>query len=681
MNTSDLIQTHHLQRRAAIYVRQSSPGQVLKNQESTRLQYALCQRALERGWHDRDIQVIDKDLGITGSTAVDRPGFQELVALVSLGQIGIVFAYDATRLARNCTDWYQLLDLCGLRQCLVGDQDGIYDPATPNGRLILGLKGLIAELELHTIRSRLLAGTVAKAERGELVIPLPAGLVRVKETGAVILEPDREVQERIKLVFQTMLEKKSLPKVVRHLREHGLKIPRRDKWGGTYWRQATCSAISEMVHNPGYAGAYVWGRTRWLKSKKTGRKQQTPLPREQWRVCLKDRFPAYVSWDVFERIETMLKDNHAEYQRLKTRGVPREGKALLQGIAYCGACGHKMSLQYRAGTQYLCNVHKLKEVQPLCQRLPADALDDQVVRWFFEALSVAEIDLSARVLAEGDRTRDQVLAARRQEVERLQYQARLADRQFQRSDPDNRLVTGELERRWEEALRACQEAEERLREEEAQAPCLAIPADLIEQLKNLGSYLPELWEQKLLKTSQKKALLRTLIDKVVLQRTATDKARVRVVWRGGADTTAEIRVPVASFTRLSDIKEITETVRRMTQEGQTDEQIASVLNANGQRTPWLGEFNADTVQHIRLSNQLFRFPAKSRPRRKAGYLTLSQVADKLNVSSKAIYWRIRDGQIVVKKGESPKCYLFPDKPETLRQIRQLLDGEIEHLVF
>src|SRR5712691_2324215 len=240
MNTSDMIQPHHLQRRALIYVRQSSPTQVLRNQESTRLQYALRQRAIEYGWHERDILVIDKDLGITGSTAADRPGFQELVALVSLGKVGIVFAYDATRLARNCTDWYQLLDLCGLRQCLVGDQDGVYDPATPNGRLILGLKGLIAELELHTIRTRLLAGTISKAERGELAIPLPTGLVRL-ESGQVVKDPSREIQDRISLVFQTLLEEKTVGKVVRHFRDHRLKIPRRDKWGDMHWKQPTAS--------------------------------------------------------------------------------------------------------------------------------------------------------------------------------------------------------------------------------------------------------------------------------------------------------------------------------------------------------------------------------------------------------------------------------------------------------
>jgi DNA invertase Pin-like site-specific DNA recombinase len=680
MNTSDSIQPHHLQRRAVIYVRQSSPGQVLNNQESARLQYAMKRRAVERGWHERDTVVIDTDLGITATSAADRPGFQELVAMVSLGHVGIVFAYDATRLARNCTDWYQLLDLCGLRQCLVGDQDGIYDPATPNGRLILGLKGLIAELELHTIRARLLAGSISKAERGELPIALPTGLVRL-ESGQVVKDPNREIQDRIALVFQTLLDKKSLPKVVRHFRDHRLKIPRCDKWGDIHWKQATTYVVSALVHNPAYAGAYAWGRTRLVKSPKTGRKQQVPLPREQWRVCLRDKYPAYISWDVFERIEAMLRDNHAEYRRNQTRGVPREGKALLQGIAYCGACGHKMVVQYKHGTQYLCNFFKLQAGECLCQRTPADALDDQVVRWFFEALSVAEIDLSARILADGDRTRDRVLAARRQEVERLQYQARLADRQFQRSDPDNRLVTAELEHRWEEALRACQDAEKQLREEETHAPCLAIPADLLEQLKDVGPLLPELWQQKLLTTAQKKSLLRALIDKVVIVRVATDKVQVRVVWRGGLSTTAEVRVSVGSFARLSDGKEIKETVLRLAREGQTDEQIAAVLTGNGHRAPYGGEFNAGTVRKLRRANRVLQCPNKSQPRRKTGYLTISQLADKLQIAKMKIYRRVLEGTIKVKKDESMKCYLFPDKLSTLTQIRQLLDGKIQRLAF
>jgi DNA invertase Pin-like site-specific DNA recombinase len=678
MSTSDLIQPTHLQRRAVIYVRQSSPSQVINNQESARLQYALKRRAIERGWHEGDTVVIDADLGLTGSSAANRPGFQELLAMVSLGQVGIIFAYDATRLARNCTDWYQLLDLCGFRQCLVGDQEGIYDPATPNGRLILGLKGLIAELELHTIRARLLAGTISKAERGELALSLPTGLVRL-DSGQVVKDPNREIQDRITLVFQTLLDKKSLPKVVRHFRAHGLKIPRRDKWGDIHWKQPATWSISEMVHNPAYAGVYAWGRSRWVKSQKTGRKQQVPLPREQWRVCLRDKYPAYISWDGFEKIDAMLRDNHAEYKRNQTRGVPREGKALLQGITYCGECGHKLGVQYKNTTQYLCSFFNLQVGEPQCQRLPADIVDDQVVRWFFEALSASEIDLSARVLAEGDRTRDQVLAARRQEVERLQYQARLADRQFQRSDPDNRLVTAELEHRWEEALRACQEAEERLREEEAHAPCLTIPADLLEQLHNIGPHLSGLWQQKLLKTSQKKALLRTLIDKVVLHRVTTDQVCIRVLWRGGQTTAAEVRVPVGSFARLSDKKAIEETIARLTGEGQTDEQIAAVLAANGHRAPSGIAMSAKTVQKLRLAARVFRYPHRSRPRRKAGYLTLSQIADKLQVAYTKIYRHIFEGRLLVTKDASSKCYLFPDKPATLAQLRQLLEGEISQL--
>jgi hypothetical protein len=320
-------------------------------------------------------------------------------------------------------------------------------------------------------------------------------------------------------------------------------------------------------------------------------------------------------------------------------------------------------------------------MEPQCQQLPAEVLDDQVVRWFFEALSAAEIDSSTRILAEGDRTRDRLLGARRQEVERLRYQARLADRQFQRSDPDNRLVTGELERRWEEALRACQEAENRLREEEAHAPCLAIPADLLDQLKDVGTHLPELWQQKFLNTSQKKALLRTLIDKVILQRVATDKVRVRVVWRGGQTTTIEMRVPVCGFARLSDWQQIQDTIAHLAREGQTDEQIAAVLAANGHRAPSGGEISVATVQKIRFKNRVLRCPKHSRLSSKPGYLTISQLADKLKVAYEKIYWQIRNGTINVKKDESTRCYLFPDKPSTLTQFRQLFDGKISKVAF
>src|ERR1700675_2483884 len=258
---SELIKPNHLDRKAVVYVRQSSPQQVINNQESLRLQYALRQRACELGWHEADIDVIDADLGLSGAAASHRQGFKELVARVTLGEIGLVLSMDVTRLARNCSDWYPLLDVCGHRRCLIADRDGIYDPGTPNGRLLLGLKGTISELELHTIRSRMTAGLLAKAERGDLALSLPIGLLR-DPSGVVVKDPDMAVQERLELVFQTFLKFRTVAKVMRVLNDRGLDLPRRDRHGDLRWARATVSAVSTILQNPAYAGAFVYGRTR-----------------------------------------------------------------------------------------------------------------------------------------------------------------------------------------------------------------------------------------------------------------------------------------------------------------------------------------------------------------------------------------------------------------------------------
>jgi DNA invertase Pin-like site-specific DNA recombinase len=402
MNTSDLVQPRHLTRRAAIYVRQSSPHQVVSNKESQRLQYALRQRAEQLGWHEQDVDIVDVDLGKTAATTKGRIGFQEIVAQVALGKLGILLAYDATRLARNCAHWYQLLDLCGHHDCLIADRDGVYDPGSINGRLLLGLKGQISELELHTIRARLTAGILSKAERGELALTLPTGLQRL-ESGQVIKHPDREVTERIELIFEKLLERKSLAKTVRWFNDEDLKIPRRDMQGEIHWKQATVASLGSMVKNPAYAGAFAYGRTRSKKSEDTGKnKQTTVLPLEQWRYLVRDQYPAYITWETYQSINQLLRDNYAEYHRNKTRGVPRDGKALLHGIAYCGECGHKMCVQYKGGTQYLCNHLRQQHGTPVCQRLRGDLLDDQVVQWFFEALSVAHIDSASQALRDAD---------------------------------------------------------------------------------------------------------------------------------------------------------------------------------------------------------------------------------------------------------------------------------------
>src|SRR5215470_4803431 len=303
MFSSELITSHHLARKAIIYIRQSSPHQVLTNQESLRLQYALQQRAQNLGWRAEDIEVIDADLSLTGASAQHRSGFQELVTKVTLGQAGIILSSDVTRLSRNCSDWYPLLDVCGYRGCLIADQDGVYDPGSTNGRLLLGLKGQLSELELHTIRARMTAGLLNKARRGELALPLPVGLIR-DPVGRVHKDPHQEVQDRLQLIFTTFLQKRSASKVLEFLNRHDLVLPRRDRFGDLMWKRPTVAAILQILKNPAYAGAFVYGRTRTVHTDPASpRAKQVRLPQEEWKIRVPDVYPAYISWSTFERIQ------------------------------------------------------------------------------------------------------------------------------------------------------------------------------------------------------------------------------------------------------------------------------------------------------------------------------------------------------------------------------------------
>lgn len=670
MNTSELVQPRHLDRKAMIYVRQSSPNQVITNKESQRMQYALRERAATLGWHAQDTQVIDADLGRSGTTVEEREGFQQLVADIALGAVGILLAFDATRLARNCSHWYQLLDLCGHHDCLIADRDGVYDPASINGRLLLGLKGQISELELHTIRARLTAGILSKAERGELELTLPTGLIRTD--GVVTKHPSTEVQDRIDTIFATFLEQKSVAQTVRWFIKNDLRLPRRDRHGDIQWKRVTAASISSFLNNPAYAGAAAYGRTRWKKSANTGKMQGLKLPRNQWRYCVQGKFPQYIPWDTFERIQNMLRDNYTQYARNKTRGVPRQGKALLHGIVYCGECGHKMCVQYKGGTQYLCNHLKQQTGAPVCQRIAGDAIDDTVVSWFFEALSVAEIDVAAAALQTSDDEQARVLAAHQQQVERLQYEAQRAERQFMKSDPDNRLVTGELERRWEAALRELKSAEEELDHLRQEAPSYIIPADLLEMLRDIGPRLPELWNAKLLSDAQKKALLRSLIDKVVIHRLAPDQVQTRVVWRGGATTCDVVRVTVGKFAWLSGAAEMEAAIKRMAAVGRTDAAIAEHLTASGHRSPRADKVLESTVRLTRLRLGILRKTHQSHPRRMEGFLTIPQLAKKLGVSRWWISDRIHNGTIKAMKDQKKRCYLFPDTPQMLAKLKTLV---------
>lgn len=681
MRTSELVTAHHLARKAIIYIRQSTPQQVLSNQESARLQYALQQRALSLGWHADDIEIIDADLGLSGASAQHREGFKELAARVALGEVGIILSTEVQRLSRNCSDWYPLLDVCGYTNCLIADQDGIYDPGTPNGRLLLGLKGQLSELELHTIRARMTAGLLNKARRGELALSLPVGLVR-DETGQVHKDPNQEVQDRLTLVFTTFLRVTSGSKVLRFFNDQNLRLPRRDRFGDTVWKKPTIAAILATLRNPAYAGAFVYGRTRTIRDI-TGKAHTKRLPMDQWRIRVNDVYPAYISWETFEQIQTMLDDNYAEYDRNKSRGVPRPGAALLHGLVYCGECGHKMVVQYKGGTRYLCNYLRQQYLVPVCQNIPGDPIDARVVEAFFQALSPVELDAYARAVSAHHETEERGDRAQQQQIERLRYEAALAERQFLRVDPDNRLVADELERRWEVALRTLRQAEETYsqRQQQRQAP-VALPADLREAFTAIGENLPQVWVQDVLTREQKKALLRCLIDKVVIHRPTRDCVHTRIVWHGGDTTVLDIPVPVGSFSDLSTAAEMEAIILERSRAGQTDEEIADHLTALGHRSPMCTErVLPNTVQIIRLRHGIFLQRSQSHPRRIPGHLTVSQIARSIDVTPHWIYDRINTGCIGVTKDVHTGLYLFPDTPETLDSFRKLKDGTLKNLRF
>ncbi len=681
MKTSELVTPQHLSRKALIYIRQSSPQQMISNQESLKLQYALRQRALELGWPEANIQVIDTDLGTTAATAEHREGFKELIAQVTLGKVGIILSYDVTRLSRNCSDWYPLLDLCGYRSCLIADREGVYDPSSANGRLLLGLKGQISELELHTIRSRLRAGVLNKAQRGDLEQRLPVGLVRDSE-GTVQKHPNQEVQDRITLIFETFLKVKASSQVVRTFNQQGLLIPRQDRFGDIIWRQPSMAAILSMLKNPAYAGAFAYGRSRTVRDgpfPQQAKPKQLPLA--EWRILVRDKYPAYITWDTYEAIQAQLKENYAEYDRNKSRGIPRPGSALIHGLVYCGECGHKMVVQYKTGTRYICNHFHQQYRVSICQSIPANTIDSHVVQAFFDAISPIELDAYTEALKAKQQSVKIIEQAHQQQLERLRYQVALAERQYNQVDPDNRLVAAELERRWENALRELKKAEET-------ATAQAVPKDeptLSPELKaafvDIGNKLPEIWSGNTLTRVQKKSLLRCLIDKVVIRRIARDQVETRIVWKGGDSTTANVAVSVGSLADLSNIDELERLVVELTKQGVDDQTIAEKLTQKGFRSPSGLTLLPSTVQRIRLKHRIFRNRHQSHPRRVPGYLTIPQIAATLNLSTYWLYYRIDNGSIVVTRDKKTKLYLFPDQPETLTQFRELIAGTLKKLHF
>jgi hypothetical protein len=551
----------------------------------------------------------------------------------------------------------------------------------------LGLKGTLSEMELHTIRTRMNAGLLNKAERGDLVQQLPTGLRR-DEHGLVHKDPNMEVRDRISLVFETFLRLRTASKVLRSFGENKLLLPRRDRFGDIVWKQPTLSSVTTILKNPAYAGAFAYGKTSRTTRAGSEVKVTTSerLPMKRWRILVKDKYPAYVDWETFEKVQKMLKDNFAEYERSRSRGVPRDGKALLHGLCYCGECGHKMVVHYKRTTRYICDYLHLKYNAKECQNLPADSVDAVVVvDAFFEALSPVELDLYSRAVANRERAEEQAQSAPQQQLQRLRYQAELARRRFEKVDPDNRLVADELERRWEVALRELRRAEEAEddRSEESNAAGEELSEELKATFTAIGQKLPEVfWDGDLLSRPQKKALLRCLIEKVVIHRLAPDLLRVRIVWKGGQSTTLEVPVTVGALTDLSGAEEMERLIIQFFAEGNSDEEIARRLSELGHRSPRSSDHVLpSTVMVIRYRHGLLRDRSQSHPRKIPGQLSVPQVARELEVGNPWIYDRINNGRIQIAKDAKTGLYLFPDELGTIERLRELKEGKIREVRF
>jgi hypothetical protein len=526
------------------------------------------------------------------------------------------------------------------------------------------------------------AGLLNKAARGELALTLPVGLVR-DALDHVHKDPHQEVQARLDLVFTTFLRLRSESLVLGFLNAEDLALPRRDRFGDGVWRKPTVAIILQILKNPADAGAFVYGRTRSLPRDPAAlRSKQVRLPLEQWRIRVNDVYPAYISWETFERLQAMLLDNYAEYDRNKTRGVPRPGAALLHGMVYCGECGHKLVVQYQGGTRYLCNFLRQKYRVPLCQHIPGDAVDPPIVQAFFQALSPVELDVYRRAVTAQQQSTEQVSHAHHQHLERLRYEAALAERQFLRVDPDNRLVAAALEKRWNEALAELKRVEEAEAQRDAPAlPLLSLSEELQMAFKAIGQHLPALWQQGVISQPQKKALLRCLIDKVVVHRPSPEWVQARIVWRGGESTQLQIPVPVGSLKDLSGAESMERLVLERSAQGATDEAIASELTAQGYRSPMQPFVLPSTVRGLRLKHRQFLVRHQSHPRSVAGSLTLTQLAKELDIAPHWIYDRINNGSIQISKDAKTRLYLFPDQPATLEQFNALRAGTVKTIRF
>jgi DNA invertase Pin-like site-specific DNA recombinase len=669
------IQNHHRQKMAYVYLRQSTMAQVYHHQESTQRQYALKDRALELGWLPDQIRVLDADLGQSGTQMNNRQDFKTLVADVSLEKVGAVFALEASRLSRSCSDWHRLLEICSLTSTLIVDADGCYDPADFNDQLLLGLKGTMSQAELHFIRARLQGGKRNKAQRGELRFPLPVGYIYGDEPGRVLFDPDVEVQSAVRLVFTLFRQSGSAYGVVRHFLEHHLSFPRR-AYGGVWngkilWGQLTHGRVLGLLANPSYAGAYVFGRHRGAKSISTEGQIQSKVrrqPMDSWLVLIREHHPGYISWAAYVENQQMLEQNQTNQPERCSSGAAREGRALLQGLLLCGHCGRRLSPRYTGHggiypvyecTRRQTDTHYSSE----CVRIQADLIDQTVSNRVLEILRPEQVEIAVRAVKELECRSQAVDQQWRLRIERLDYQAQLAQRRYEEVDPANRLVAGTLERRWNEALEELQRAQEEL-QRFRQGQGLELTEEAKTQLLALAEDLPKLWKSPTTSTQDRKRMLRLLIKDITIEKHRVQRRGVlHLRWQGGAVEDLCIELPLPAPDKVRYPEAIVSRVRSLAAT-MTNAQIATTLNQAGQLSAKGLCFTRRMVSWIRSRYAI------SAPSLKQGHeLTVRQVADRLGVSPGVVYYWIERDHLPARRLESGKPYWITLGAEKEAELR------------
>jgi DNA invertase Pin-like site-specific DNA recombinase len=675
MMENDKIKAAHLDRSACIYIRQSSASQVVNNRESTDRQYRLRERALSLGWKHEQVTIVDEDLGQSGSGLAERTGFARLTSSVALGSVGIVLSIEVSRLARNNADWYRLLDLCSVTNTLIGDSDGVYHPALFNDRLVLGLKGTMSEAELHIIRARLDGGIRNKAARGELRRGLPVGFIWGEADGEVCFHPDEAVRSAVHNVFSRFEEVGSVRRVWLWFRSEELTFPSRTHYHDEMrWITPTYTAIHQVLTNPVYAGAYVYGKSRherYIDDTGRVRKRSKKLPQSKWQVFIPKHHEGYIDWETYKHNQDRISRNTRPRPH-KAGGAVREGAALLQGIATCGNCGRKLKVYYQGKNStpgYHCPGNTIVNGRGhYCLRIGGVRVDKAVSEAFLKAVEPGGLEAAIAAEANIETEHDAALEQWRLEVERLQYEAGQAERRYRAVDPDNRLVARGLEKDWEKRLQNLADAEAELAQRERSKPLAISPKDR-DRIRSLGKDLSQVWTATTTTDRDKKELLQTLLEEVciTIDREA-NIGRLMLRWRGGMISDLKIdlwspRIPTIKLDEDTD-----QLIRRLAVH-YPDGMIAGILNRQGRQTATGQKFTANRVASFRSYRKIPRY---KRPGHQGdGELaTVERTAELLNVAPSTVHRWLNDGFIA---GEQ----LTPGAPWRIRITDDLLSSITE----